>query len=322
MTDDPQHDRGDGRAPVCGPSRFTAVIEAAEAGTWPAALWDEIAANGLDRVLVPEEKGGIGGSWEDAFVILRAAGRHAAPVPLAETIGAGYLLAQAGLDAPEGPLSLAEDVSRVPWAAQAVQVLVGDGENKFGVFSLAGAEITPDRNLGRDPRDGMAGTAGPPGMVMSWPSGRWSGPVRCPERFRRFSNCVSPMPESVCSSGDRLASFRRSSNSSRSWREKPRPPISPHKSPAARWTEAETPCSRSRAAKIRAGEAAGKAAAISHQVFGAIGFTDEHHLHHLTRRLWSWRAEFGAESIWAKGLGRLVVEQGADSLWPNLTKTI
>jgi alkylation response protein AidB-like acyl-CoA dehydrogenase len=72
-------------------------------------------------------------------------------------------------------------------------------------------------------------------------------------------------------------------------------------------------------AKIRTGEAAGKAAAISHQVFGAIGFTDEHHLHYLTRRLWSWRAEFGAERVWAERLGRALAAQGADQLWPALT---
>ena len=44
----------------------TATIEAAEAGAWPAALWDEIIANGLDRVLVPEDQGGIGGHWDNA----------------------------------------------------------------------------------------------------------------------------------------------------------------------------------------------------------------------------------------------------------------
>ncbi len=82
--------------------------EAAEEGTWPAALWEAVAANGLDRVLVPEEAGGFGGDWGDAFVILRAAGKHAAPVPLAETIGASWLLTQAGLDAPQGIVTFAE----------------------------------------------------------------------------------------------------------------------------------------------------------------------------------------------------------------------
>ncbi len=72
-------------------------------------------------------------------------------------------------------------------------------------------------------------------------------------------------------------------------------------------------------AKIRAGEAAGKGSDIAHQVHGAIGFTHEHRLHHLTRRLWSWRDEFGVESAWSTELGRLVAAQGAEAFWPSLT---
>ena len=59
------------------------------------------------------------------------------------------------------------------------------------------------------------------------------------------------------------------------------------------------------AAKVRAGEAAGVGAGIAHQVHGAIGFTYEHSLHFATRRLWSWRAEFGTESGGRSELGRL-----------------
>jgi alkylation response protein AidB-like acyl-CoA dehydrogenase len=72
------------------------------------------------------------------------------------------------------------------------------------------------------------------------------------------------------------------------------------------------------AAKLRVGEAAGKVCDIVHQVHGAIGFTHEHRLHHLTRRLWSWRDEFGVESQWALDLGRLMIAEGADGLWPFL----
>jgi acyl-CoA dehydrogenase len=72
-------------------------------------------------------------------------------------------------------------------------------------------------------------------------------------------------------------------------------------------------------AKVRAGEAAGTGAAIAHQVHGAMGFTYEHSLHHATRRLWSWREEFGNEAVWAARLGRMVAEHGADGLWPFIT---
>ncbi len=73
------------------------------------------------------------------------------------------------------------------------------------------------------------------------------------------------------------------------------------------------------AAKIRAGEAAGKVAEIAHQVHGAIGFTHEHSLHLLTRRLWSWRDEFGSEAYWSLVLGRELLAAGPEALWPAIT---
>jgi acyl-CoA dehydrogenase len=72
------------------------------------------------------------------------------------------------------------------------------------------------------------------------------------------------------------------------------------------------------AAKIRVGEAAAEGAGIAHQVLGAIGFTKEHTLHRFTRRLWSWRDDFGNESYWAVKLGQRVAANGADALWPML----
>jgi acyl-CoA dehydrogenase len=73
------------------------------------------------------------------------------------------------------------------------------------------------------------------------------------------------------------------------------------------------------AGKARAGEAAGIAAAIAHQMHGAIGFTFEHNLHFLTRRLWSWRDEFGKDAAWNMLLGRHMAQAGADNLWAEIT---
>jgi alkylation response protein AidB-like acyl-CoA dehydrogenase len=73
------------------------------------------------------------------------------------------------------------------------------------------------------------------------------------------------------------------------------------------------------AGKARAGEAAGIGAGIAHQVYGAIGFTFEHHLHFLTRRLWSWRDEFGKDAAWNRLLGLHMARAGADRLWAEIT---
>jgi acyl-CoA dehydrogenase len=54
-------------------------------------------------------------------------------------------------------------------------------------------------------------------------------------------------------------------------------------------------------------------------VHGAIGFTYEYDLQFLTRRLWSWRAEFGAHGEWGEILGRVAAAQGGDGIWSWLT---
>jgi len=72
-------------------------------------------------------------------------------------------------------------------------------------------------------------------------------------------------------------------------------------------------------AKIRAADAAREAVAITHQVHGAIGVTDEYALHHYTLRALSWREEFGNDAYWSMQLGRAMLTRGADACWPALT---
>ena len=60
----------------------------------------------------------------------------------------------------------------------------------------------------------------------------------------------------------------------------------------------------------------------AHQVHGAIGFTQEHKLHHLTKRLWSWRDEAGSELVWSKVLAQGLLADGPDGLWPALTRAV
>src|SRR5918999_2737600 len=83
------------------------LLESAEKGTWPDKLWRALEEGGLTLPLVPESAGGAGGTWADAHTVVRAAGKHAAPVPLVETIVAGWLLGQANLEVPLGPLTIA-----------------------------------------------------------------------------------------------------------------------------------------------------------------------------------------------------------------------
>ena len=105
------------------------VLAAAEAGTWPAALWQAVDEAGYLDVLAE----GTGGMVE-AVAILRAAGHHAAPIPLPETMLARWLCAASGIEPPAGPLSIAlaepDDPGQyapVPWGGivEAVAIVSG-----------------------------------------------------------------------------------------------------------------------------------------------------------------------------------------------------
>jgi acyl-CoA dehydrogenase len=72
-------------------------------------------------------------------------------------------------------------------------------------------------------------------------------------------------------------------------------------------------------AKSRVGEAAGLVSEIAHQVIAAMGYTREHPLHQVTRRLWAWRDECGNEIYWNSRLGKAALAAGRNGLWPLLT---
>src|ERR1700724_3285308 len=62
---------------------------------------------GLPLSWVSEACGGSGASLAEGFSVLSAAGRFALPVPLAETMLAGWLLSQANIASPDGIMTIA-----------------------------------------------------------------------------------------------------------------------------------------------------------------------------------------------------------------------
>jgi alkylation response protein AidB-like acyl-CoA dehydrogenase len=72
-------------------------------------------------------------------------------------------------------------------------------------------------------------------------------------------------------------------------------------------------------AKLRANQAARISTGIAHQVHGAMGFTAEYRLNHLTRRLWKWGSEHGNERYWADRIGAQIAARGAEHFWDDLT---
>lgn len=323
------------------------VIAAAEDGTWPDRLWRALIDNGLTHTLVPESQGGVGAGWQDAYVVLRAAGHYALPVPLAETMIAGRLLGDIGLAAPRDVATIAATptatgltadgdgfrltatFSRVPWARSAQDlVCLGRHDGRVHVVraALADADIAPGLNIAREPRDTVRLTDCP---VEAVPLGDGS-----PDLLLRLGALARAaqiaggleyiLGQSVSYANDRvqfgrpIAKFQAiQQNLAVLASETAAAGIAAET--AARTADQGDADFEIAIAKTRAGEAVESAVAIAHQVHGAIGFTHEHALHFVTRRLWSWRAEFGDDGFWADRLGRQALDQGAEALWPYVT---
>jgi alkylation response protein AidB-like acyl-CoA dehydrogenase len=329
------------------------VVNKAEKGEWPTALWDALEESGLPLTWVSDEYGGAGAELADGFAVLRVAGRFAAPVPLAETLLAGWLLAEAKIAAPAGPMTIApvyEDgnitigadgklagrARHVPFARNAEHIAVmatKDGQPVVALVDAKSVTIAPGIGLSGEPRDTVSfdGAA-----VLSVAPAAGLDPAKltliaAAARAQQMAGALERILEqSVQYSLDRsqfgrpiakfqavqqnLAALAGEVAAASAAADGAAEAVAAH-GIASDITTAEVAI-----AKLRVGDAAGSGAAIAHQVHGAMGFTYEHTLHHSTRRLWGWREEFGNETVWAERLGRMVAAAGADELWPFVTR--
>ncbi|TYP90839.1 acyl-CoA dehydrogenase family protein [Blastococcus xanthinilyticus] len=329
-------------------------VVAAEATGWSDRLWGALEASGFPYVSVPEAAGGSGGDVADACALLAVAGRFAAPVPLAEAgLTGGWLLASAGLELPDGPLTvpagrpgdvaalsggpgawrLTGRLTRVPWGGRSTRVALlatGGGTSYVVSAPTAAARVTPGRNLAAEPRDDLAWDDVPlaAGTVAPAPAGVDDLALRLRGALGRaalISGALARVAElTVRYTGEReqfgrpIARFQA---------------VQAHLVTIAEEAQlaglaVQVAAGNARpepgffdvaAAKAVTGEAATVAARASHQAHGAIGMTKEYELGQLTRRLWSWRDEFGSERYWNRQLGRRLAADGPDRLWPRIS---
>ena len=325
------------------------TMRRADGGEFPQALWRALAQAGYRTALVPESAGGAGLEMSDALSLLLSAGRHALPAPLAETMLAGWLLSAAGLQMPEGPLTVAPvregerliarregaawriegTATRVPWASQCAAVVAvaeGDGNGVVALVATADCALNKGHNVAGEPRDDLVFSGAK--SLQAGESPMAIGTLRALGaviRSAQMAGALQSVLEMTVQYVQERVQFGRPIGRFQA--------VQQNLAVLAGQTAAATAAAEAAieaaardldsptvaAAKIRAGEAAGIGAAIAHQMHGAIGFTQEHRLHHSTRRLWSWRDEFGNEAYWAQRLGGAVAAAGADRVWQGIT---
>ena len=319
-------------------------------GGWKAPLWQALTESGLPLSWVPEDCGGSGASLAEGFSVLSAAGRFAVAVPLAETMLAGWLLAQAKISSPDGEMtvapaspkdrimlnadgSLSGKARGVPFAkaAKHIAVLAGDAEAlSIALVDASKCRIEAGLGLGGDHSDTVTFDKVQPVTIKPAPKGfeqthlMLMGGVA---RSLQIAGALESMLEiSVRYSNERVAFEKKISKFQAVQHNLARLAGESAAALAAATSAADAIANAKSfddevfleavSAKIRCSEAAEKGGGIAHQVHGAIGFTIEHILHRYSLRALAWRDDFGSESYWAVELGKLVASRGADELWP------
>ena len=287
---------------------------AASAGeSFDPKLWATVSESGLPRLLRPESEGGAGNAMRDASAVLQAAGWHAAAVPMADSLVAHAVLSAAGIepgdDAPVlldliGPngapdpgtanlletpaLQGAHRLILNPWGAHvkgewhpagasSTQITMDDATRVQALLALSGAAL-----LTGAMRRAFA-------LTLEWAGTR--------VQFGRPIGQFQAVQHSLALAAEEIAASRAALD----W--------------AGMDLEAGRLGTAPAIAKARAAEAAGKVAAITHQVHGAIGFTAEYSLIQSTRQLWLWRERWGDEQHWQALLGRQALAGGPQQLF-------
>jgi alkylation response protein AidB-like acyl-CoA dehydrogenase len=207
--------------------------------------WAAVEDAGLTKVLVPEEQGGFGGTWEDAYIVVRACGAHAIDQPIAEAI-----------------LDSANMSDRDLYSAMMLAAKMAGALNAALDLSV---QYTRERQ-------------------------QFGKPLAS---FQAIQQQLAVFAEEAAAADMAAASAFRAADRGDAW--------------------FEIAC-----AKLRANQAARISISIAHQVHGAMGFTAEYRLQHLTKRLWAWGSEHGNERHWSDRIGARIAARGPANFWPDL----
>lgn len=335
------------------------IMDQAENGHWLDAAWQEICDMGLAAAAsIPMDEDEIGLPLESLSGLAQLVGHYNVPLPLVETFAGQRAMLRAGIPFDETQpiglstlvlaptLTLQPDrsgaytahgkVKRVAWGRHCPNVLVRArvGEQTCLALLPRPAHIIEASNLAGEPRDTLCfdgETIAAERVAMLSAKGDdplMSDPLLWEAALFRAQQLAGAMHRVL----DMTITYALE-------REQFGRPIAKFQAIQQQIAEQATQVASSTAAadaaahasahypapvpiamaKIRSSEAATQVCAVAHQVHGAMGFTHEHMLHLSTRRLMSWRDEFGSDGHWADWFGQQLQNIDGTRLWAYIT---
>ena len=287
------------------------LLDLAETGVFPTALWQLVAENGFDQL----GTAATGTTADDLFAFIQVCGRHAVPLPLAETLLVNRWLGQSGLS------SFGEVVDNkiieVPWGRQ-VDRVVGITAGSDEVVVVDNPQVLQQGvNMAGEPADVVALPESADRVVVDTDPYATAALAR----VNQMAGCLQTVLDLGILFATERSQFGRSISKFQAIQHS-LAIVAAEVAAAVRSADAAVDAlatdrfaAEVAAAKGRVGEAVGVVAEQVHQVHGAMGFTHEHQLHHYTRRIWAWRDDWGNEFYWEAELGMHLARLGADQVW-------
>lgn len=296
-------------------------------------LWRVLEDTGLARLTSTPE---LGAGPEELAIVLSGIARHAGAVPLAETDAlAGWLAQRAGIDLPDGPLTVAiadadaaggrvaGSAIDVPWTRACATVLLaarGRDELRVGVLDIADAGIEDGHNLAGEPRDRVTFDVAADELPSVDPAigaelvlrGAW---CRCVQIIGALDAAAALTVEHTIQRvqfGRPLSKFQAVQHALAGMAgeiERARAAATLAVAAAADHGFASRQVDYAvTVAKVAVGRAVDPVTTIAHQLHGAIGVTAEHPLWSATMRAQSWTRDYGTTAHYARRLGRVALE--------------
>jgi acyl-CoA dehydrogenase len=288
-----------------------AQVRAIEHGGDIGAMWDAFAGSGFLDALVAEAQGGAGLSLAEVHPLWQALGRHVVPLPVGETMIARHLLAAAGTEAPEGPITIAK-------AGPAAETVLSFGGVAGHVLVEADGMLHLVETAALSPVP--TGVTGSLAARVRWVGFSGSGICAAPAGGLRLLGAIL-RATLIAGAAGRLIEMTAAYANERTQFGKPigrqqalqqNLAVMAEEAVAVR-IASQLGCAGSlppslvaaATAKSVASSVAPRIAATAHAVHGAIGISEEHDLQLFTRRLHEWRLADGAETYWNRLLGAL-----------------
>lgn len=282
-----------------------AAVRALEAGGPIAGPWAALSESGFLDALVDEAHGGVGLSLGEVMPLIMALGARAVPLPVAETIVARAILAQARIAAPDGPIALATSIAwPVPGGRLAGHVLVDDGNT----LQLCGSDAFHPDATGVY-RDTAARLNAPVQVMTLARPAHGLRPIAAVVRAGLIAGAGGRVTEMSTIYANERVQFGKPIGRQQAMQQMLSVlaedmiacRIAAELGASHGW---EVPMAVAATAKITTSAAAARLANSAHAVHGAIGISEEYDLQLLTRRLHEWRLADGSEGWWAQVLGQ------------------